>query len=158
MENSLDVEIVDFPETRIAVLEHHGDLALEHESVQKLIAWRIANKIPPSDKHRSYGIHYNDPTVVPKEEYRVDLGISYEAEIAENPYGVIGKVIPALRCAKARHIGSCNNVSVARDLYQVWLPQSNRKLADFPIFFHYVNVGPGIREEDMITDVYLPVL
>ena len=23
----------------------------------------------------------------------------------------------------------------------------------FPIFFHYVNVGPNVREEEMITDV-----
>jgi hypothetical protein len=23
----------------------------------------------------------------------------------------------------------------------------------FPIFFHYVNVGPDVGEEDMITDV-----
>jgi AraC family transcriptional regulator len=28
---------------------------------------------------------------------------------------------------------------------------------DFPIFFHYVNVGPVVREEEMITNVYLPL-
>ncbi len=27
----------------------------------------------------------------------------------------------------------------------------------FPSFFHYVNVGPGIRAEQMITDVHLPL-
>jgi hypothetical protein len=39
----------------------------------------------------------------------------------------------------------------------MWLPQSDEKPADFPIFFHYVNVGPNVREEEMITDVYLPL-
>jgi AraC family transcriptional regulator len=28
-------------------------------------------------------------------------------------------------------------------------------MGDFPLFFHYVNVGPGVREQDMIADVYL---
>jgi len=31
------------------------------------------------------------------------------------------------------------------------------KRANFPIFFYYVNVGPKLREADMITDVYLPL-
>jgi AraC family transcriptional regulator len=42
-------------------------------------------------------------------------------------------------------------------LYEDWLPGSGESLRDFPIFFHYVNVGPNVREEDMITDVYLPL-
>jgi AraC family transcriptional regulator len=28
---------------------------------------------------------------------------------------------------------------------------------DFPIFFHYGNVGPDVKEAEMITDVYLPL-
>jgi AraC family transcriptional regulator len=37
------------------------------------------------------------------------------------------------------------------------LPQSGELPGNFPIFFHYVNVGPNVREEEMITDVYLPL-
>ena len=68
-----------FPETRVAAIEHFGSAALEHDTVRKLIAWRIEQRLP-------------------------------------------GPV-----------------------------PGS------FPIFFHYVNVGPDVREEEMITDVYLPL-
>lgn len=42
-------------------------------------------------------------------------------------------------------------------LFETWLPQSGESSGDFPIFFHYVNVGPDVREEEMITDVYLPL-
>lgn len=38
-----------------------------------------------------------------------------------------------------------------------WLPQTGESPGDFPIFFHYVNVGPNTPEADMITDVYLPL-
>jgi AraC family transcriptional regulator len=154
----MDVEIVSFPETKIAVIEHRGPVQFEHESVKRLVAWRIENKLPPSDIHRSYGIHYNDPQKVTSSEYRVDLCVSVEQEISVNEDGVLNKVIPALRCAKVRHYGSRSNVTAARYLYEQWLPISGEQLAEFPIFFHYVNVGPQTQEQEMITDVYLPII
>jgi AraC family transcriptional regulator len=48
-------------------------------------------------------------------------------------------------------------VAAAEYLVFDWLPDSGEKMGDFPIFFHYVNVGPDVREADMITDVYLPL-
>ena len=153
----MEVKIVNFPETKVAVLEHRGSPAFEHESVKKLIAWRIENKLPP-EKHQSYGVHYNNPATTPPEEYRVDLCISVEHEVPPNPQGVINKVIPPGRCAVARHIGSRENVTTAAYLYEAWLPTSSEKLRGYPIFFHYVNVGPQVQELDMVTDVYLPIL
>lgn len=152
----MDVQIVDFPETKIAVLEHLGPPALEYESVRKLIAWRLENRLLP-DRHRSYGIHYNDPRTTAPQAYRVDLCIAVEHEVPPNPQGVINKVIPAGRCAVARHLGSRENVAAAAYLYEVWLPHSGEALREFPIFFHYVNVGPDVQAHEMITDVYLPL-
>ena len=152
----MKVSIVDFPETNVAVIEHQGSPATEHESVKKLIAWRIENKLSPS-KHQSYGVHYDDPSTTLPEKYRVDFCVSVEHEVAKNKFGVINKVIPSGKCAVARHIGSRENVTAAAYLYKEWLPMSGEKLRDFPIFFHYVNVRPDITEEEMITDVYLPI-
>jgi AraC family transcriptional regulator len=70
----------------------------------------------------------------------------------------LNKTIPAGRCAIARHTGSREDIPVAAWLYKVWLPASGETLRDFPVFFHYVNVGPDIKPEDMITDIYLPIL
>lgn len=152
----MDVRIIDFPQTRVAVLEHHGAPEFEHESVRKLIAWRIENRLPP-DRHRTYGVHYFDLGKTPPEQYRLDLCISVQHEILPNPYGVINKFIPAGRCAIARHLGPRDNITAAAYLYEKWLPDSGETLRDFPLFFHYVNVGPGVHEHDMITDVYLPL-
>ena len=141
----------------MAVLEHRGPPALEHESIRKFIAWRMENRFPP-DRHRSYGIHYNDPRTTPPAQYRVDLCISVEHDVPPNPQGVLNKTIPAGRCAVARHLGSRENVSAAAWLYEVWFPRSGETLRDFPVFFHYVNVGPAVTEREMITDVYLPLV
>lgn len=155
----MNVEIVDFPETKIAAFEHHGSPALEELSIQRFVKWRKRNKLAPSDENRSYGIHYHDPKFVEKNDYRVDIAVSVTEDIVENMTdSVFNKVIPELRCAKVRHIGCRENIDSARDLYEKWLPKSKEKLADFPLFFHYVNVGDDIAPEDMITDVYLPIL
>lgn len=152
----MDVRIVDFPETKVAALEHCGTPQLEYETVRKLIEWRIAHRLHP-DRHRTYGVHYNDPRTTPPAEYRVDFCISVDDDVPMNAQGVVTKVIPGGRCALARHLGSRENVAAAQYLYEVWLPSSGEAAGDFPIFFHYINVGPHVQEAEMITDVYLPL-
>jgi len=152
----MEVRIVDFPETPIAVIEHRGPPALEHDSVRKLVSWRIENRMMP-DKHRTFGVHYDDPRATQPEKYRVDFCIEVDHPVVPNNHGVINKIIPAGRCAVARHFGSRDEVTAASWLYEQWLPRSGEALRDFPIFFHYVNVGPGVEQKDMITDVYLPL-
>lgn len=154
----MEVRIVQFPETRVAVVEHLGPPAGESRSIHKLIAWRRENHLPPSAEHRSYGLHYNDPFKISPEEYRVDLCVSISEPVAPNDYGVVEKVIPAMRCAVARHLGPRAHVSAAEYLYNTWLPQSGEQMGNFPIIFHYVNVGPEVAEVEMITDVYLPLV
>src|SRR5438477_340090 len=134
----MDVQIVDFPETKVATLELRGPSHVQHESAKKLIEWRLANRATP-DRHRTYGIHYNDPRTTPPEDYRVDLCVSVEHDISSNPQGLVNKTIPGGRCAVVRHVGSRENVSAAAYLCDVWFPKSGEVLRDFPIFFHYVN-------------------
>jgi hypothetical protein len=65
--------------------------------------------------------------------------------------------MPRNRCAIARDVGSRYNNQATGYLYEEWLPLSGESPGDFPIFFHYVNVGPDIHESEMITEVYLPL-
>jgi AraC family transcriptional regulator len=152
----MDVRIVEFPETPVAAVEHRGPPQLEHETAKRLVAWRLRNQLP-RDQHRSYGVHYTDPYTTPPADHRVDFCLSVEFEVSPNAEGVINKIIPGGRCAVARHIGSRAHNAAAVFLYREWLPQSGETVGEFPMFFHYVNVGPDVREQDMITDVYLPL-
>lgn len=155
----MNVRIVDFPETRVAAVEHRGPPALEHESARRLIAWRVANGLPP-ERHATYGVHHTDPRTTPAADHRVDFCVALAPlahEVASNPQGVVPKTIPGGRCAVMRHHGSRDDVTAAAYLAEEWLPASGEAVGDFPMFFHYVNVGPHVRAEDMITDVYLPL-
>jgi len=152
----VEVRIVDFPETRVAVAEHRGPPQLEHETSKKLIAWRIENRLSPAN-HKTYGVHYTDSNSVPPSDHRVDFCITYALEVQPNSYSIVNKVIPACRCALARHLGSRSHNSAAVYLCREWLPRSGESLGAFPVIFHYVNVGPNVQEHEMITDVYLPL-
>lgn len=46
----MDVHIVNFPETKVAALEYRGPPAQTHESILKLVAWRLENQLP-IDRH-----------------------------------------------------------------------------------------------------------
>lgn len=154
-ESAMQVEIVQFPETPVAAVEHSGSTANVYESTRKLIEWRIHNRVSP-EAHSTYGIHYDMRTSAAS-GYRFDICVSFDREVKPNPQGVVSKTIPGGRCARVRHVGSREHIPVVAPLFTEWLPASNETLRDFPVFFHYVNVGPNVAEHEMITDVYLPL-
>jgi len=150
------VEIVQFQETKVAALEHRGSPADVYNTTRRFIEWRKANGVSPATS-RTFGIHYDDHETVAPADYRIDICASIERDVAPNPQGVVTKVIPGGRCARARHVGSREHIECANYLYREWLPASGEQLRAFPLFFHYVNVGPDVRDHEMITDVYLPL-
>jgi len=152
----MQVNIVDFPETKVAVYEHRGSPSREHESVKKFIAWKKSENLLIGD-HKNYGVHYDDPNVTPDEDYRVDFCLAVKDEVPENHHQIVNKIIPDCRCAYVRHFGSLSSMNVASFLYNTWLPQSSEQLGEFPIFFHYVKTGPHVKDEDIVIDVYLPL-
>lgn len=70
---------------------------------------------------------------------------------------LVEKTVPTLRCALARDIGSRADNQAAKYLVEKSLPNRGEVLADFPLTFHYVNVGPNVKDHEALTDVYLPL-
>jgi AraC family transcriptional regulator len=116
----MQVDLIVFPETRVAALEHHGPEKQTYDTTRKFIEWRQANGIRPDHGH-TYGVHYSDPVTTLPEDYRLDICVSVDKPVAPNPQGVINKVIPGGRCARVRHLGSRDSVSSAEWLYREWL-------------------------------------
>jgi AraC family transcriptional regulator len=152
----MKVQIVTFPETRVASLTHEGPDSQEHATVRKLVAWKIEHGLTDQTKYRQYGLQYVIPSMPPGHS-RVDMCLSIDRAVGANSAGIVERTIPALRCALARDIGSRLNNQAARYLALEWLPGSGEQLADFPLIFHYVNVGPAVKAEEAITDVYMPL-
>lgn len=153
----MTVEIVEFPMTRVAAIEHRGAPALEHDTVRKLVAWKLEQRLIDQTKYRTYGMHYADPRIVEPSYYRAEFCLSIDREVGKNDRGIYEKVIPGCRCARARDIGSRLNNQAAKYLFDVWLPGSAEVWTGDPAIFHYVNVGPSVKDAEAITDVYLPL-
>ncbi len=152
------VDIVNFAETLVAVLEHRGAPELVNESAAKFIEWRMQTGLSPVNKSQTYGMIYEDPKSVPAEKFRFDICGSVIEPIPDNSAGIINKVIPAGRCAVIRHYGSHDNLDAkVHYLYGQWLPESGEALRDFPCFFHYQNFFPQVAEHELVTDIYLPL-
>ena len=151
---SRDVRIVDFPETRVAVLEHRGDPALLDQSIQRFIALRKQHKLYPSVS-ATFNIVHGDPNTL-KDAYRLDLCAATDRPIPDD--GLLEKTIPGGRCAVLRHVGSDATLGASISyLYDRWLPESSETPRDFPLFMQRVHFFPEVPKHEMIIDVFLPL-
>ena len=152
-----DVQIVSFPDTRVAVLEHRGDPSQIGSSVRRFIEWRRENHLPPGAS-ATFNILYGDPATTPPAEYRCDLCAATDRGVAENPFGVVEKTIPGGRCAVLRHVGSDDTLGEAlRYLYAGWLPASGEEPRDFPPYLQRVRFFPDVPEHEAVVDLFLPL-
>ncbi|MBI1423208.1 MAG: helix-turn-helix domain-containing protein [Gammaproteobacteria bacterium] len=155
---SMQVNIIEFKQTPIAVLEHRGAPTLVNDSVKVFIDWRKQSGLSPVTSSRTFGLVYDNPETTPPEEFRFDICGEVQAQVPVNPQGVINKIIPGGRCAVVRHHGSHQRIGEsAYYLYRDWLPTSGEDLRDFPLFFHYLNLISNTPEHELVTDVYLPL-
>lgn len=152
------VKIIDFPETKVAVLEHQGAPNRVMETVGKFIQWRKENGPSPKISD-TFNILYDDPATVAPEDYRFDVCASIQTPLKPNSYSVVEKVIPNGRCAVLRHIGSDSALGQSiHYLYSTFLEQSGESLRNFPCFIKRVTFYPDVPEHEMIIDIYLPLL
>jgi len=155
---NMDVKIVEFRETRVAVLEHRGPPERVYDSARIFIEWRMESKLSPKISSRTFGIVYDNPDTTEPEAFRWDVCGEVAMDVPLNRQGVVNKVIPGGRCAVLRHLGPHDRLGESiYPLYREWLPESGEELRDFPLFFHYLNLMPETPEHELVTDIYLPL-
>lgn len=155
---TMEVNIVDFAATGIALLEHRGPPERVNDSVLQFIDWRKQSGLSPIASSRTFGIVYDDPNTVEPELFRFDICGEVAGEVPANPQNVKAGLIPGGRCAVIRHYGPHEQMDEKiYCLYRDWLPHSGEELRDARLFFHYVNLRPEVADHELITDIYLPL-
>jgi AraC family transcriptional regulator len=155
---TMQVQIVDFSETRVAALEHCGAPALVSESVRKFIDWRKQSGQSPVASSRTFGIPRGNPDTTPADDFRFDICGEIHDAVAPNTYGVRELIIPGGRCAVVRHTGSSDHIGeTIYPIYRDWLPGSGEELRDQPLFFEYLSVFPETPLDQWQTDIYIPL-
>lgn len=154
----MDVKIVEFAETKVALLTHRGAPERVNDSARIFIKWRKQSGLSPVKTSRTFGLVYGNPDTTPAEEFRFDICGEVSKPVPSNPQGVANSAIPAGRCAVVRHHGSHERLEESiYHLYREWLPGSSEEVRDFPLFFHYLNLFPEVAEHELVTDIYLPL-
>jgi len=155
----MNVQIVDFETTQVALLQHRGTPARLNESIGRFIEWRKQSGLSPKDSSLTMGLAYDDPETTEPDKFRFDIAGSVKAPVPDNPQGVINGSIPGGRCAMLRHEGPHEEMSEKiHYLYAQWLPASGEALRDFPCFFNYLNLMLQVEEHQLLTEIYLPLV
>jgi AraC family transcriptional regulator len=156
---TMQVQIIEFAETRVAALEHCGPVNLVNESVRKFVDWRMQSGQAPVASTRTFGIPYSNPDTTPGDQFRFDICAEINEPVAPNAYGVRELVMPAGRCAVVRHIGSTDHIGeTIYPIYRDWLPASGEELQDRPLFFQYLSVYPETPQDQWQTDIFIPLV
>ena len=151
------VRIVNFNDTKVAVLEHRGDPRLIGNSVRRFIEWRKQNRGSPKIS-ATFNIYYDNASEAAPEDYRLGICAAIDKDVADNPFGVTSGMIPGGRCAVLRHFGSDDTLGeTVSYLYSEWLPDSAEELRDFPLYCQRVEFFPDVPENEAITDLFLPL-
>ncbi len=129
----MDVNIIQFPATRIAVLQHRGSPDPVNATAARF--YRMAqNERAVASRHQRNPGHCPGRSAN-NAGRRVSFLISaapLSDRLAKNAFGVINGEIPAGRCAVARHHGSLDTLAQSVwFLYRDWLPASGETLRDF---------------------------
>lgn len=156
--NTMNVKIIDFDETKVALIEHKGPKEQVLDTAAQFIAWRKETGLSPIKSSKTFGIPRNDPNTVAPEDFRFDIGGSVDGDVPDNSYDVKTGVIPGGRCAVIRIQGSHDQIDDnIYALYRDWLPQSGEECRDFPCYFQYINFIHDVDECDLLTDIFLPL-
>lgn len=150
-----DVEIIDFAETPVIRLSYRGDPAALGGSISRFIAWRKERRAGPQ-RARTFNLFYGGRDLDPA-DFRIDLACEALPGLKPSD-GMERAIIAGGRCARLRLVGVNDELEApAIWLYREWLPASGEALRDFPLFCERSNFGPGLPENEMVTDLYLPL-
>jgi AraC family transcriptional regulator len=141
---------------RVAALPHHGDYQTIATTFERLSALAGGqNLFRPAA--RSFGIYYDDISVVPRDALRSDACLT--APDDWTPQGELElREIRGGRYAVTLHVGPYAELERAyKWLYGTWLAQSGEEPADAPCVEEYLNDARTVPPTELRTEIWLPL-
>jgi len=151
----LSIEVVDLPRLRAIVLLHQGSVNRIKETFSRLWQWQREHGIAGRTKE-AIGICYGDPHR-DDDAFRYYAGILWKDSV-ELGGGVEIHDVPDGKYARHRLIGSHDRIPAIFDrMYGEWLPGSGFLPDDRPALEIYRNNPFNTSENELITDLLLPI-
>ncbi|MCD7978465.1 MAG: GyrI-like domain-containing protein [Tannerellaceae bacterium] len=156
---SLTPELKTIPDkkavyTRVHNPYLHADAYIK--AWKKLLRFMKLNGIPGKE-YEYISLSQDISTITKPEHCRVYACVSCPEEIQAN--GIFGiQTIPGGLYAVFLHQGSYKGLeNLYCNIYRSWIPESNYELRDTCFFEKYLNSPDLVAEEDLLTEVYIPI-
>jgi AraC family transcriptional regulator len=151
-----DIAIKTIPGMQALTIRHVGPY-MQIGKAFDLLYGQLAARNLLSAGIRTVGIYYDDPAAVAEQELRSRAGVVMTKPITIEPPLEYAD-IAAGSYAVLRHKGPYADMKAAYQwLYGVWLAQSDREVADAPVFEEYLNNPRDTAPTELLTDICLPV-
>ncbi|MHC5083957.1 MAG: AraC family transcriptional regulator, partial [Planctomycetota bacterium] len=155
-ETQMDVHIKEIPARKVVFIRHVGPYPECGKAWEKLCMWAgPQGLLQPGVEF--VGLCYDDPDVTDPEKIRYDACITTEADI--QPEGEIGvQTIEAGLYGMTTHHGSYTKLSETyAALCGQWAPANGYEIRSLPSMEIYLNSPEDTPEDELLTDVYIPI-
>lgn len=155
-ELSMDVQIKQLPPRKVVFVRHIGPYSECGKAWEKVCMWAgPRGLLQPGVEF--IGLCHDDPEITPAENIRYDACITTRADV--QPEGEIGiQTLDGGLYAMATHNGSYNKLcETYAAICGQWAPQNGYEIRSLPSMEIYVNSPEDAPEDDLITDVYVPI-
>jgi AraC family transcriptional regulator len=152
----VDVRIETVPVLRVAFMRHTGPYHEVKETWEKLMAWAGPRGLL-AGKPQILGVPHDDPDVTPPDKVRYDACLVVDERF--RPEGEVGvQQVGGGEYAVATHRGPYRTVGEAFvRICGEWLPASGGELRSAPPLLMPRNSLGEVAEEELLTDVYMPL-
>jgi AraC family transcriptional regulator len=153
----MQVEITRLAPQRVAFVRHTGPYAAVGEAWDRLLP-RLGADGWLGGGPAFIGVCHDDPEVTPPAKLRYDACVTIDPAFTGDG-DIAVQAIAGGDYARTTHLGPYATLgdTYARLLGQ-WLPRSGRELRNTPCFEIYLNTPGDTRAEDLLTDIYAPLL
>ena len=116
----------------LAYIEHKGpfDKIPWQEYIEKLYGWAKEQKVMPG--FYPMGIYLDDPNVVPHEECRTEIAITFKCEARESS-GVKIRQMPAMKVASISHKGPGSEFQKTYGVLMGWIEKKGLEVSGPPM-------------------------
>jgi AraC family transcriptional regulator len=151
------VDLITLSPFSLITLHHVGDYMEMGSVFEKLFSLTQAQNLV-SDQSHIWGMYYDDPQTVPKDQLRGKAGVSLLDPKAVLKEGLERTDIEGGLYAKVLYKGPYTELNIPYTwIFNTWLLDSGYEPKDAPVIEEYLNTPHDTAPKDLLTAIHIPL-